>query len=103
MFAVIETGGKQYKVSPGDKILIELLEKAKEEVIFKNVLLLKNENGLKIGNPYIKGATVKGRILGEIKSKKVIIFKKKRRKQYKRKKGHRQRYLEVLIEEIKEA
>lgn len=102
MFAVIETGGKQYQVSPGDKILVELLNKTKGEVTFKNVLLLKNDGDLKIGNPYIKGATVKARILGETKADKVLIFKKKRRKQYKRTRGHRQRYLQLLIEEIKE-
>jgi len=102
MFAVIETGGKQYYVSPGDKILVELIEGAKKEVSFKKVLLIKNDGDLKIGNPYIKGASVKAKVLEEIKAPKVIIFKKKRRKQYKRTRGHRQRYLKVLIEEIKE-
>lgn len=102
MFAVIETGGKQYQVSPGDKIMVELLGKTKGEVTFKNVLLLNNEGNLKLGSPYIKGASVKAKILGEAKTDKVIIFKKKRRKQYKRTRGHRQKYTVVLIEEIKE-
>lgn len=102
MFAIIETGGKQYQVSPGDKILVELLNKSKGEVTFKNVLLLNKEGDLKVGNPYIKGVSVKAKVLGEVKADKVVIFKKKRRKQYKRTRGHRQKYSMVLIEEIKE-
>lgn len=102
MFAVIETGGKQYMVSPGDKILVELSDEKKGKISFGKVLLIRDEENIKIGNPYIKGASVKGKVLEEVKSKKVIIFKKKRRKQYKRTKGHRQNYLQVLIEEIKE-
>lgn len=102
MFAIIETGGKQYQVSPGDKVLVELLNKSKGEVTFKNVLLLSKEGDLKVGDPFIKGVSVKAKVLGEVKADKVVIFKKKRRKQYKRTRGHRQRYSMVLIEEIKE-
>lgn len=103
MYAVIETGGKQYMVSPGDKILVELTDEKKGKISFGKVLLIRDEENIKIGNPYIKGASIKGKVLDKVKSKKVIIFKKKRRKQYKRTKGHRQNYLQVLIEEIKEA
>lgn len=102
MFAVIETGGKQYIVSAGEKILVELTDEKKGKISFGKVLLIRDDENIKIGNPYIKGASVKGKVLEEVKSKKVIIFKKKRRKQYKRTKGHRQNYLKVLIEEIKE-
>lgn len=102
MLAIIETGGKQYDVYPGAKIFVELLNKKKGEVIFKNVLLYIKDADLRFGDPYVKGVTVKGKILEEVKADKIIIFKKKRRKQYKRTRGHRQRYALVLIEEIKE-
>ncbi len=102
MYAVIETGGKQYQVSPEDKIFIELTGHKGEKITFSKVLLIKKDGELKVGNPYIEKASVIGKILGEVKAKKVIVFKKKRRKQYKRTRGHRHRYLEILIKEIKE-
>ena len=102
-FAVIQTGGKQYTVKAGDKVLVEKLGgSAGDEVTFDQVLLVKQgENSeVKIGVPTVEGSKVTGRILGESKAKKVLVFKKKRRKGYKRKQGHRQQLTEVHIERI---
>lgn len=102
MLAIIQTGGKQYLVSPGDKIKIEKTEtKEGEEIIFKKVLLLEKQKKLKIGTPFIKGAKVIGKVIKHGKAKKVIIFKHKPKKRYKVKKGHRQPFVEVKIVKIK--
>jgi large subunit ribosomal protein L21 len=108
MFAVIKTGGKQYFVSPGQKIKIEKLNKKDgDEVIFDEVLLLdpsknsgQENNKLEIGSPTIKGARVIGKVLSQGKAKKVIIFKYKAKKRYHLKKGHRQQFTEVEIKTI---
>lgn len=101
MFAVIRTGGKQYLVSPGDKIKIEKLDKEEgKEVTFTDVLLLEKRSKLEIGNPKVKGAKVVGKILKQGKGKKIIIFKYKPKTRYKVKKGHRQPYTEVEIIKI---
>lgn len=103
MLAVIKTGGKQYKVSEGDKIKIEKLENAEgEEVIFPEVLLLENEKEILIGTPFVENAQVKAKVLKQGKNEKVIIFKYKPKKRYKVKKGHRQPFTEVEITEIKD-
>ncbi|MCK4473681.1 50S ribosomal protein L21 [Candidatus Parcubacteria bacterium] len=101
MFAVIKTGGKQYLVSPGDKIKIEklALEEGKETT-FKEVLLLEKNKKLEIGTPLVKGAKVLAKILKQDKAKKVIVFKYKAKKRYKVKKGHRQTFTEVEILKI---
>lgn len=102
MLAVIKTGGKQYKVSPKDKIKIEKLA-AEEgaEVVFDNVLLVEDEKDLTIGEPEVKGATVTAKVLKQAKADKVMTFKYKSKKRYKLKKGHRQLYTEVEILSIK--
>ena len=111
MFAVIKTGGKQYLVSPGDKIktdppasLREALRAGKiegKEIIFSDVLLLAYRNQkVEIGNPKVKGAKVVGKILRQGKGKKVIVFKYKPKTRYKVKKGHRQTFTEVEILKI---
>jgi|Deesub1362B_J571_1020462.scaffolds.fasta_scaffold04735_6 large subunit ribosomal protein L21 len=101
MFAIIETGGKQYRVQEGDKIIIEKLDlKPGEKVIFEKVLLIENNGQILFGNPYLPNAKVEGTILAQIKGEKVIIFKKKRKKGYKKKRGHRQKLTEVQIEKI---
>lgn len=98
MLAVIKTGGKQYLVSPGEKIKIEKLEiEDGKEVIFDEVLLLDQDGKLEIGSPTIKGAKVVGKVIGQGKAKKVIIFKYKAKKRYHLKKGHRQQFTEVEI------
>ena len=102
MFAVIATGGKQYKVSKGDKIKIEKLPDLQggEKLEFDQVLLVKSDDRVLTGSPVLEGAKVAGKVLGEGKARKVLVFKKKRRKGYKTTRGHRQRFVEVLIEDI---
>ncbi|MBZ9569628.1 50S ribosomal protein L21 [Patescibacteria group bacterium] len=101
MLAVIKTGGKQYLVSPGDKIKIEKIEaKEGKEITFKEVLLLEKQRKLEIGTPLVKGAKVIGKVLKHGKRKKVIVFKYKSKTRYKVKKGHRQLFTEVEIIKI---
>ena len=101
MLAVIKTGGKQYKVAPGQKIKIEKLEnKVGDEVVFDSVLLVDNEKEVSIGNPLVKGAKVLGKVLNQDKHDKVIIYKYKPKKRYRLKKGHRQPFTEVEIIKI---
>jgi len=98
MLAVIKTGGKQYLVSPGEKIKIEKLNKKEgAEVIFNEVLLMEKNKKVEIGDPQVKGVKVTGKVLKQDKSKKVIIFKYKAKKRYQVKKGHRQPFTEVQI------
>jgi large subunit ribosomal protein L21 len=102
MLAVIKTGGKQYKVSPKDKLKIEKLDiEEGKNVVFDNVLLIESGKDLVIGEPLIKGATVTGKILKQDRADKVMTFKYKSKKRYKVKKGHRQAYTEVEIIDIK--
>jgi large subunit ribosomal protein L21 len=101
MYAVIQTGGKQYRVSEGDILRVELLEKdLKEAVVFDRVLLVDNGGELKVGKPTVEGATVSAEVVSHDRAKKVLIFKKKRTTTYQRTKGHRQGYTEVRIKGI---
>lgn len=101
MLAVIKTGGKQYLVSPGQKIKIETInEKEGSEFIFDKVLLLEKGNHLEIGTPFVKDAKVAAKILRHGRREKVIIFKYKAKKRYHLKKGHRQPFTEVEITRI---
>ena len=101
MFAVIKTGGKQYKVQEGDVLEIEKLHKDKgQKVTFDKVLLIDDGGKTLIGTPFIENAQVKAEIIENFKDKKIIVFKKKRRKQYKKKRGHRQDLTRVKIEKI---
>ncbi len=101
MFAVIKTGGKQYRVSTGDIIEVERIEaKPGTSFNFEEVLLIDDGTRTLLGNPYLPKARVKAELLEEFKGEKVIVFKKKRRKQYKRKRGHRQIQSRVKILEI---
>jgi len=101
MFAVIKTGGKQYKVQVGDVLRIEKLTVEEgQKVIFDQVLLIEDNGKTLIGTPFIEDAQVKAEVIEDFKDKKVIVFKKKRRKQYKRKRGHRQELTRIKIEEI---
>ena|SRR3989344_6715695 len=102
MLAVIKTGGKQYLVQPGDKIKVELLDaEAGKEVVFSEVLLSEKDGKPQIGAPFIKDAKVTAKVLNHVKGEKLIIFKYKPKKRYKRKVGHRQQFTEVEILEIK--
>ena len=99
--AIIETGGKQYKVKEGDEIYVELLTNEDgEKVTFNNVLAVFDKKNTKIGSPYVDGATVEASVVKSGKASKIIVFKMKRRKGYRRKQGHRQPYTKVKIEKI---
>jgi large subunit ribosomal protein L21 len=101
MFAIIETGGKQYKVSEGDVIYVEKLEASEgQEVTFDKVLAVSKEGGLVVGAPLVSGATVSGKVEKHGKEQKIIVFKYKPKKNYRRKQGHRQPYTKVLIGKI---
>jgi large subunit ribosomal protein L21 len=101
MYAIIETGGKQYRVEKGDIIDVELLEaNVGEKVEFGNVLFINNAGATQIGNPNIAKSAVHGELMQEIKGPKEIAFKYKKRKPFRRKVGHRQRYARVKITEI---
>ncbi len=101
-YAIIETGGKQYKVQKGDVINVERLKNAKPKISFDKVVAICSKSGIKTGNPYIQGATVKAEVLAEEKGKKTIIVKFRRRKSYEKKTGHRQIYTKVEIGTISE-
>ena len=101
MYAVIKTGGKQYRVQEGDVLEIEKLEaETGEEVVFDQVLALSNEEGFEVGRPYLNNAIVLGKVLEHGKNKKVIVFKYKPKRRYRKKTGHRQPYTRVRIENI---
>ena len=101
MYAVIKTGGKQYRVSAGDSIDVEKLpHDVGEEIEFDQVLLVANGEGPKIGQPLVDGAKVKATVIRQAKGRKVIVFKFRPRNRYRRKKGHRQHYTRLRIDEI---
>jgi large subunit ribosomal protein L21 len=102
MYAIIETGSKQYKVNEGDIIDVELLE-AKRHVTFDKVLFLSNNGKTEVGSPYVKGVKVSAKVLGEGKDPKVTTFKYKNKTNYHRTIGHRQRYTRLEIEKIEAA
>ncbi len=100
MYAVLETGGKQYKVSQGDVIAVEkLAAKHGEKVELNKVLMIGGEKTV-IGNPVVKSAKVIGEVIGEGRGDKIIVFKMKRRKNYRRTNGHRQAFTSLKITEI---
>ncbi len=99
MYAVIETGGKQYQVKEGDVLFIEKLD-AEGEIIFDKVVMVGGESDVKVGAPYVSGATVKATLLKNGKGKKITVFTYKPKKHVKRKMGHRQPYSQVRIEAI---
>lgn len=101
MYAVVETGGKQYKVAEGMVIEIEKLPVGVgEEIELDKVLMVVDGDSVKVGRPFVEGAKVKALVQGQIKGPKIIVFKYKPKNRYRRKKGHRQRYTRLLIKEI---
>ncbi len=101
MYAIIETGGKQYKVSEGDVIKVEKLDVAENENYnFETVLFISNDGNTTIGQPYVNGASVDATVLGNGKAKKVVIYKYKSKKGFHKKKGHRQPFTKLVINKI---
>ena len=100
MYAVIETGGKQYKVEIGSVLFVEKLNAEADSTVDFKVIALGGEDGLKVGTPYLEGATVTGKVLKSGKGKKITVFTYKAKKNEKRKMGHRQPYTKVQIESI---
>ena len=101
MYAIIKTGGKQYRISPGDVLRVERLPGERgDEVILDQVLLVTDGDAVQVGTPLVANATVRTEILRQGKGKKVLIFKKKRRKNYRRKQGHRQLFTALQVNEI---
>ena len=100
-FAIIETGGKQYKVSTSKILEIEKLDAKKGETIkFQNVLLLNDNKNTEIGNPSIEGATVEAKLLDNVKDRTILVFHKRRRKNSRKKNGHRQQHSKIQITKI---
>ena len=109
MFAIIETGGKQYKVSEGDVLFIEKLDvEAESEVVFDKVLMVNEKIGtpyvdgakVKAGNPVIKDVVVKAKVVAHVQDKKIVVYKYKPKKNERKKQGHRQPYTKITIESI---
>ncbi len=101
MFAVVEIAGMQYKVQPAERVFVpKLSQDIGGTVKFESVLFFADEKSIKIGTPRIKGLSVEAKILSHVKDGKVTVFKKKRRKGYRVKRGHRQQYTEVQISKI---
>ncbi len=102
MYAIIETGGKQYRVQPGDVIDVELTEanESGDAIQFDRVLMVGGEGEPRVGSPILDGATVSGSLVDAVRGPKILVFKKKRRKGYKRLRGHRQDLHRIRIDSI---
>ena len=101
MYAIIESCGRQYKVAEGDVVFFEKLEAEEgKKVSFENVVLVSEEGKVQVGNPYVKGVKVEGKVVSHGKHKKIIVFKMKAKKNERKKQGHRQPYTKVEITSI---
>jgi large subunit ribosomal protein L21 len=101
MYAVVKTGGKEYRISQGDLIRVEKMEgKAGDQVTMKDILMVSHEGQVQVGNPLLANAVITGEIVQQVKGKKVLIYKMKRRKNYRRTKGHRQTYTYIRVKDI---
>ncbi len=101
MYAIIKTGGKQYKVQEGDVVRVEKLDVEEGSVVqFNDVLAISNDDGLKVGSPVVDGAVVEANVVSQGKAKKIIVFKYKAKKNYRKKQGHRQPFTQVQITKI---
>ncbi len=104
MYAIIEACGRQYKVTEGDVVFFEKLDAEEgKKVTFDNVVLLADGDKIEVGSPFVKGAKVEGKVAEHGKGKKIVVFKYKPKKNYRRKQGHRQPYTKVEITSIKKA
>ncbi len=102
MYAIIETCGKQYKVTKGDVVFFEKLDTEEgKKVTFDKVVLVSDDKNVQVGNPYVKGIKVEGKVVSHGKGKKILVFKYKAKKNYRRTQGHRQPYTKVEITGIK--
>jgi large subunit ribosomal protein L21 len=102
-YAIVEHGGKQYRVSPGDELLVERTQPDLQQgdpLVFERVMLVSRGDAVRIGQPTVDGAVVRGQVVAPVRGDKVIVFKKKRRKGYKKTQGHRQDYYKVRVEAI---
>ena len=100
MYAINATGGKQYRVSEGDVIYIEKIDAQVDSTVSFDVMLVENEGEVKVGTPVVEGVKVEGKVVGQIRGEKIIVFKYKAKKNYRRKQGHRQPYTKVEITKI---
>lgn len=100
MYAIIATGGKQYRVAQGDVIYVEKLDAAENDSISFDVLLVEKDGDLKVGAPLVEGAKVEGKVLQQGRGEKIVVFKYKSKKNYRRKQGHRQPFTKVEITAI---
>ena len=101
MYAVVEIAGQQYKVKEADRLFVPMLpSEIGATVKFENVLLLADDKGAKIGTPHVKGSFVQARVAGHVKDEKVIVFRKKKTKGFKVRKGHRQQFTEIEITKV---
>lgn len=100
MYAIIATGGKQYRVSQGDVIYVEKIDQDVDSTLSFDVLMVENNGDVKVGSPLVAGAKVEGKVLAQVKGEKIIIYKYKSKKNYHRKAGHRQPYTKVEITAI---
>ncbi|MBP3400909.1 MAG: 50S ribosomal protein L21 [Selenomonadales bacterium] len=101
MYAIIKTGGKQYRVSEGDSIFVEKLEAAEGEVVtFDEVIAVSKEDALVVGKPFVEGAKVTAKVEKQGKARKILVFKYKAKANYRRRQGHRQPFTKVVIEKI---
>lgn len=100
MYAIIATGGKQYRVSEGDVIYIEKIDAQVDSTVSFDVLLMGNDGDVKIGTPVVEGVKVEGKVVGQIHGEKIVVYKYKSKKNYRRKQGHRQPYTKVEITKI---
>ncbi len=100
MYAIIATGGKQYRVSEGDVIYIEKIDAQVDSTVSFDVLLMGNDGDVKIGTPVVEDVKVEGKVVGQIRGEKIVVYKYKSKKNYRRKQGHRQPYTKVEITKI---
>ncbi len=100
MYAVIETGGQQHKVSPGETLRVQKIAGTEKEISIDKVLLISKDDGVQVGSPFVKNAAVKAEVVGHGRHAKVIVYKQKPRKGYRKLNGHRQDYTVLKIKDI---
>jgi len=104
MYAIVETGGKQYQMEEGRYIDVELLDEGKDsKVVFDKIVMIVNGQKSKVGQPYVEGASAEGTVLAHDKAKKIIVYKQRPKKGYRKKQGHRQGFTRVMISKIRTA